>query len=121
MANAEGHLLDTHLLLWSVLEPERLPRAALKLISDRAVAARYSLATVWEIAIKTSLRKPGFDVDPMALRKVLQDEGILEVTIEPRHIACVAALPPLHRDPFDRMLVAQAMVEGRRCSPQTRR
>jgi PIN domain nuclease of toxin-antitoxin system len=107
-----GHLVDTHLLLWFVLEPGRLAQRAARLLTDRAVPVVYSLASIWEVAIKTSLRKPGFDVDPDVLRKLLTDEGFTELPIAPAHIARVAALPWLHRDPFDRMLVAQAAVEG---------
>ena len=107
-----GHLVDTHLLLWFVLEPGRLTQRAARLLADRAVPAVYSLASIWEVAIKTSLRKPGFDVDPELLRGFLTDEGFTELPIAPTHIAQVATLRWLHRDPFDRMLVAQATVEG---------
>lgn len=76
------------------------------------MALAYSLVTIWEVAIKTSLRKPGFEVDPNRLRGVLLDEGYAELPLAPAHIIHVAALPWLHRDPFDRMLVAQAAAEG---------
>lgn len=107
-----GYLLDTHLLLWSVLSPDRLSRRAEKLILDRVVALRFSYATLWEVAIKTALRKPGFDVDPMKLRDSLVAEGFVELPITVEHIARLTTLPLLYGDLFDRMLVAQAAVEG---------
>lgn len=107
-----GHLLDTHVLLWWMLEPARLARRTVDALAYRAVPAAYSLVSIWEVALKTSLRKPGFDVDPMLLRSKLDAEGFSELPILPAHIARVTTLPWLHRDPFDRMLVAQAAVEG---------
>jgi PIN domain nuclease of toxin-antitoxin system len=107
-----GNLVDTHLLLWFVLEPGRLTQRTARLLADRAIPAVYSLASIWEVAIKTSLHKPGFDVDPDVLRELLEAEGLTELPIAPTHIAHVATLPWRHRDPFDRMLVAQAAVEG---------
>jgi PIN domain nuclease of toxin-antitoxin system len=107
-----GHLLDTRVLLWWMLEPARLARRTVDALADRAVPVAYSLASLWEVAIKTSLRKPGFDVDPMLLRSKLEAEGFSELPILPAHIAHVTTLPWLHRDPFDRLLVAQAAVEG---------
>jgi len=107
-----GYLLDTHLLLWSVLSPHRLSRRAEKLILDRGVALRFSYATLWEVAIKTALHKPGFDVDPTKLRDSLVAEGFVELPIMVEHIARLTTLPLLHGDPFDRMLVAQAAVDG---------
>jgi PIN domain nuclease of toxin-antitoxin system len=107
-----GFLLDTHLLLWSVLSPGRLSRDAERMIQDRAVDLRFSHATLWEVAIKTSLGKPGFDIDPKRLHGILVAEGFAELAIAIEHIAWVASLPLLHGDPFDRMLVAQAAIEG---------
>lgn len=107
-----GYLIDTHLLLWSMLEPQRLSRSSADLLRDRSVAVAFSLVTIWEVAIKASLRKPGFEVDPTALRTALLDEGYAELPLASAHIAHVVTLPLLHRDPFDRMLVAQAAVEG---------
>ncbi len=107
-----GYLADTHVLLWWLLEPEKLPRRAANELADWTVPMRYSLVSIWEVAIKTSLRKPGFDVDPMTVRDKLGAERFAELSLRPEHIAHVATLPWLHRDPFDRMLVAQAAVEG---------
>lgn len=106
------YLLDTHMVLWTAVTPDRLSKRAAALISSRDVQASFSLATLWEVAIKTSLDKPGFRVDPTALRNGLLDQGFNQVGIRPEHLAVVARLPWHHRDPFDRLLVAQALVEG---------
>jgi PIN domain nuclease of toxin-antitoxin system len=82
------------------------------MIQDRELDLRFSRATLWEVAIETSLGKPGFDIDPKRLHSALVDEGFAEVAITVEHIARVTALPLLHGDPFDRMLVALAAAEG---------
>ena len=106
------YLLDTHLVLWAAFEPDRLSAKARKLLRSRDVPLAFSLATLWEVSIKTSLGRPGFSVDPRQLHQALLAEGFDELAIRAPHIARVATLPWLHRDPFDRMLVAQAMEEG---------
>ncbi len=105
------YLLDTHLLLWSAFEPARLSAKAGKLLQSRASPLHFSLASLWEVAIKTSLGRPGFAVDPGLLHQALLSEGLLELPIRAGHLARVAVLPWVHRDPFDRMLVAQAAEE----------
>lgn len=105
-------LLDTHLVLWAAFEPDRLSAKARKLLRNRAEPLAFSLATIWEIAIKTSLRRPDFEVDVAALHTTLVAEGFAEVPLKPAHLFRVATLPWLHRDPFDRLLVAQAIEEG---------
>jgi PIN domain nuclease of toxin-antitoxin system len=105
------YLLDTHLLLWAAFEPERLSAKATKLLRSRTTPMSFSLATLWEVAIKTSLGRPGFSVDPRLLHDSLLAEGFAELPIRATHIVRVAALPWVHRDPFDRLLVAQAMEE----------
>ena len=105
-------LLDTHLLLWAAAEPDRLPEAARRLIEDLENELHFSVASVWEVAIKTGLGRADFNVDPAVLRRGLRDNGYIELTIASEHAVVTATLPPLHRDPFDRMLVAQAQVEG---------
>ncbi len=104
-------LLDTHLVLWAAFEPEHLSAKASKLLRSRAVPLAFSLATLWEVAIKTSLGRPGFSVDPSRLHQALLAEGFTELAIRAPHVVRVATLPWLHRDPFDRLLVAQAMEE----------
>lgn len=106
------YLLDTSLVLWTAVSPDRLSRRALALVASRDVEVAFSLATMWEVAIKTSLEKPGFKVDSTALRNGLLDQGFRQMDIRHEHIAVVARLPWHHRDPFDRLLVAQALVEG---------
>lgn len=106
------YLLDTNLVLWTAVSPDRLSKRALALVASRDVEVAFSLATMWEVAIKTSLEKPGFNVDSTALRNGLLDQGFRQMDIRHEHIAVVARLPRHHRDPFDRLLVAQALVEG---------
>jgi PIN domain nuclease of toxin-antitoxin system len=105
-------LLDTHLLVWAAYDAGRLSRAATRLLAKRETRLVFSLASIWEVAIKASLQRPDFSVMPVELHRALLDEGFTELPILPAHIAHVATLPWLHRDPFDRMLVAQAAVEG---------
>ena len=69
------------------------------------------MATLWEVAIKTSLGRPGFSVDSLRFHQALLAEGFIELAIAAPHIARLASLPWVHRDPFDRLLVAQAIVE----------
>lgn len=105
-------LLDTHLLLWAAGQPERLPARARKLLSDQGNELLYSAASLWEIAIKRTLGRPDFAADPRLLRRGLLDNGYLELPVTGQHAVGVDALPPLHKDPFDRLLLSQALVEG---------
>ena len=105
-------LLDTHLLLWAAGEPSKLSKPARKLIVDLANDLLFSAASLWEIAIKRSLGRPDFRVEPRLLRRGLLDNGYLELPITSDHALATETLPPLHKDPFDRILIAQAMVEG---------
>ena len=106
-------LLDTHLLLWAAQGSRRLTRAALKLIDDPDNELFFSAASIWEIAIKQAQsRRNGFHVDARLLRRGLLDNGYSELPILSSHVVSVDTLPPLHKDPFDRILVAQATVEG---------
>lgn len=105
-------LLDTHLLLWAVGEPGRLSRDARSLLEDLENQLVFSVASLWEIAIKRGLGRPDFQVDPRLLRRGLTDNGYRELAITAEHALQVDSLPPIHKDPFDRMLVAQATVEG---------
>lgn len=104
-------LLDTHLLLWAAYTPDRLPAAARDEI-EHATVLSFSAASIWEVAIKTALGRPDFDVDPRVLRRGLLDNGYTELPVTSAHASAVADLPNLHRDPFDRMLIAQSRVEG---------
>lgn len=111
MPGASKLLLDTHLVLWLAIEPGRLSPAALALIRDRRSALTFSVASLWEVAIKTSLGRPDFRVDAAALRAGLLERGFEECPIRADHVLRVASLPWIHRDPFDRLLVAQADVD----------
>jgi PIN domain nuclease of toxin-antitoxin system len=105
-------LLDTHVLLWAAYLPERLPAGAAALLSDAANELLFSAASIWEVAIKSGLGREDFDADPHVLRRELLDNGYTELVITGAHTAGVAGLPDIHRDPFDRLLVSQARLEG---------
>ena len=105
-------LLDTHLLVWAALEPDRLSAAARKVMKDTGNQLTFSAASFWEIAIKRGLGRSDFRVDPRLLRRGLLDNDYSELPIATDHALAMDGLPPLHKDPFDRMLIAQAMVEG---------
>lgn len=105
-------LLDTHLLLWAAGTPERLSAEARALIESPGNELFFSAASLWEIAIKRGLGRADFQVDTRLLRRGLLDNGYSEFPIGSEHAVEIESLPPIHRDPFDRMLVAQAMVEG---------
>ena len=105
-------LLDTHLLLWAAGAPDRLPAVARDLIEDPGNILIFSVASLWEIAIKRGLGRDDFRVDPRLLRRGLIDNGYAELAITSEHVVTVDSLPPLHRDPFDRLLIAQATAEG---------
>ena len=102
-------LVDTHLLLWAAAEPHRLPSEAAALMQDERNALHFSVISLWEITIKNVARRPDFQVDTRRLRALLLDSGYGEVRVEAEHT--LVELPRFHRDPFDRMLVAQAAVE----------
>ena len=102
-------LVDTHLLLWAAFEPARLSAKAAKTLQSRETPLLFSLATVWEVAIKTSLGRTDFSVEPGLFHRALLAEGFVELPINASHLIRVATLPWVHRDPFDRLLVAQAM------------
>lgn len=105
-------LLDTHLLLWAAGTPEILPSDARDLINASDNELFFSAASMWEIAIKRGLGRQDFHVDTRLLRRGLLDNGYSELPIGSEHAVEVKGLPAIHKDPFDRMLVAQAMVEG---------
>jgi len=104
-------LLDTHLLLWAAAEPARLPPAALAEIENSENELIFSSASLWEVAIKAGLGRADFSVDPRLLRRGLLDNGYDELAIIGEHVVGVSVLPPIHKDPFDRILVSQAIVE----------
>ncbi len=105
-------LLDTQLLLWAAGQPERLSTAARRQLNNPKNELIFSAASLWEITIKNSLGRDDFRVEPRTLRRALLDNGYTELTVTSEHAVNVDALPPLHKDPFDRLLIAQALVEG---------
>jgi PIN domain nuclease of toxin-antitoxin system len=105
-------LLDTHILLWTSAESPRLSAAARKLILNETNELIFSVASIWETAIKHGKGYPDFDADPAVVRNALLESGYIELHVAGPHATRVASLPPIHKDPFDRLLIAQAMVEG---------
>lgn len=105
-------LLDTHVLLWAAGAPDRLPSDARAVIEDPETTLVYGVASVWEIAIKSGLGRTDFRVDPRVLRRRLLANDYTELPVTGSHAAVVDLLPPIHKDPFDRLLVAQAQLEG---------
>lgn len=106
------YLIDTHLLLWAAFQSARLPQAARRVIAEPRHRLWFSVAAIWEVSIKRGLNRPDFRVDPGALRAGLMANGYDELAIEGRHCLALSALPPLHADPFDRLMLAQAVTEG---------
>lgn len=104
-------LLDTHLLLWAAASSKRLPREARELLENDANEAYYSAANIWEIAIKISLGRKDFRVDLASLLSTLPAMGLAELPVTAAHAAGVTKLPLIHRDPFDRLLIAQSLAE----------
>jgi PIN domain nuclease of toxin-antitoxin system len=109
-------LLDTQLLIWAAGTcsgpSSPMPPAADALIDDLANTLCFSPVSIWEVAIKNAQGRPDFSADPHTLRRSLLDNAFLELPITSEHAAAVAFLPPIHKDPFDRLLVAQATIEG---------
>jgi PIN domain nuclease of toxin-antitoxin system len=105
-------LLDTHLLIWAADGIERVPTGARALMADPGNELLFSVASIWEVAIKCGLNRSDFQVDARMLRRGLIDNGYCELPILSEHAVAIDALPPIHKDPFDRLLVAQARVEG---------
>ncbi len=104
-------MLDTHVLLWTVGDPTRLPPQTLELLGDPATELVFSAASIWEVVIKNSLGRSDFRIEPRKLRSGLIDHGYQELKIGSEHAIAAGSLPSIHRDPFDRILLAQAVVE----------
>ena len=105
-------LLDTHIILWLAGEPDKLSVEARTLLLDVSNKLYFSAASIWEIVIKRGLGRDDFKVDPHRLRKQLVINGYEEIGISSDHALAVELLPQLHKDPFDRILIAQARAEG---------
>lgn len=105
-------LLDTHVLLWAAGTPDKLSSQAINLLQDPENHLLFSAASIWEITIKRGLGRNDFRVEPEVLRRALVENGYSELAITSTHVMAVGHLPGIHKDPFDRVLVAQAMTEG---------
>ena len=104
-------LLDTHLLLWALAEPDRLDATTKGVLEDASNEVLFSAASVWEIAIKAGLGRANFAFDPQQIVRAAQDTGFVELPVRSDAAVLVTKLPLHHRDPFDRLLIAQAMSE----------
>src|SRR5215471_9212752 len=104
-------LLDTHVLLWALAEPRRLDAETRGVIESADAEILFSAASIWEIAIKSGLGRSGLAFDPSEIARAALDTGFTELAVRSNAAALVGQLPLLHRDPFDRVLVAQAIVE----------
>jgi len=107
-------LLDTHILLWALAEPRRLSKAVVEAIEAGENEVLFSAASIWEIAIKSEVLRAEFGVDAVAIIGAARETRFTELAISAEHAAAVAALPPHHKDPFDRLLIAQAITEPAR-------
>ncbi len=105
-------LLDTHILLWVAGQPDRLSEECREMLLNPANTLIFSAASLWEITIKTGIGRSDFNVDPIRLRKMLLLNTYRELPISSEHATALIALPLLHKDPFDRMLITQARIEG---------
>jgi PIN domain nuclease of toxin-antitoxin system len=105
-------LFDTHLLIWTAAGSNQMPKRALTLLNNSNNEIFFSSASLWEISIKAARGSRGFEVDPRLLFRNLLDNGFTEISVTSRHGIAVVGLPSIHKDPFDRLLVAQAITEG---------
>ena len=104
-------LVDTQLLLWNVYGSRKLPAKVARLFRDGRHEFFYSAASLWEIAIKAARGRADFVADPGEIRDALEANGFHELPVAAQHAVALSGLPPIHTDPFDRMLVAQSLVE----------
>jgi PIN domain nuclease of toxin-antitoxin system len=104
-------LLDTHFLLWAAEESQHLPRVFIELVEDEANELFFSVVSIWEVAIKVG-RRPNFSITAGLLRRFLLENDYSELQVTGDHAVTVESLPNIHGDPFDRLLIAQAVAEG---------
>jgi len=105
-------LLDTHVLLWALMTPQRLAPALQAVLVQAENTVFFSAASIWEIAIKRALGRPGFAFEPEVVAQAALETGFASLPVGNAHAARVRHLPTLHADPFDRLLLAQAQCEG---------
>lgn len=103
-------LLDTHILIWA--SAGTLPQEAVPFIASADNVLMFSPASIWEAVIKKGIGRVDFQIDPFALYHGLLDRMYVELAITSRHVMAVGSLPPVHKDPFDRLIIAQSRVEG---------
>jgi PIN domain nuclease of toxin-antitoxin system len=106
------YLLDTQILLWAAFSSSQLSKPAIELLQQHRGSLVFSVASVWEVSIKAALGRPNFKVEPEHLRTGLIGHGYAELMVSGEHAVAVRSLRPIHGDPFDRMLLAQAISEG---------
>jgi PIN domain nuclease of toxin-antitoxin system len=106
------YLLDTHFILWLPIGGAGITRAARTIVEDSSNEFLFSAASLWEVALKRVRYGSNFAYNPRAIRTEMLQNGYEEVPIQGSHVVAVDALPPIHKDPFDRLLIAQAMIEG---------
>lgn len=106
------YLLDTHILLWLEYNVKKIPNDVINLLENPEIAVYFSIASLWEIAIKINLNKRDFDVHLTSLYDAMVKNGFEEIAIRKPHLDIVSQLPIQHKDPFDRLLIAQAMSEN---------
>ena len=107
-----NYLVDTHFLVWLSMVSSKLKPQARAILENPENLIHFSAISILEVAIKQQLGKPNFDADAAILRRALLDLDYREVNVTGAHAAQVSSLPLIHRDPFDRFLVAQATIEG---------
>ncbi len=105
-------LLDTNILIWVTASPEKVPENILHQIQDTKNTIFFSAASIWEIAIKHTFGKPDFFFNPLIIHQALVENNYTELPITSNHAIAIQHLQKIHKDPFDRMLIAQAIAEN---------
>lgn len=104
-------LLDTHLLIWGLIDTKRISARTQRLLEDEANDLYFSVVSLWEIGVKRALNRSEFNIEPQLLRAELLSKGYIELPVSAEHALAVQQLPPIHKDPFDRLLLCQTLVE----------
>jgi PIN domain nuclease of toxin-antitoxin system len=105
-------LLDTNALIWTLSDPEKLSNPAKDVITNSENKLFISIASLWEITIKQSIGKLDLEGDVLDIVEECEREGINILSIQPQHLKKLEQLPLIHRDPFDRLIISQAIYEG---------
>ena len=106
------YLLDTHFLVWILIDDSHISKAARTILTDPRNRLIVSVASIWELSIKHARRSKFIPIDPSVIRRKLLEDGYIELPISGEHVLAAGALPPIHKDPFDRLLIAQSTIEG---------